>query len=82
MLRCPATSGLSGPRFASSILSAAHERFGLGEPVCAVQQAREIIQVHRYIGMIRPVARLINLECAAKERFGFGEPVRGVKQAS
>ena len=37
----------------------------------AVKQAREIVEVGRHLGMIRPQALLVDLERAAKERLGL-----------
>ena len=45
-----------------------------------VKQPREIVEVGRHIGMIRPIALLVDRERAAIERLGLGEAVRGSEQ--
>ena len=56
------------------------QRLGLGEAVRVLQQSREIVEVDRHVGMIRPEARLVDRERAAHERLGLGEAVRGLEQ--
>ena len=61
---------------------AAHQRFGLGEPVGGLEQRRQVVEAHGDVGVVLPEALLIDGEGAAHQRFGLGEPVGGLKQLS
>ncbi len=60
---------------------AAEHRLGLGNAVGILQQARQIVEAGRKLGLVRPKARFGDLQCAAEHRLGLGNAVGGLQQA-
>ena len=58
----------------------AHQRLGLRQPVRVLIRSREVVQVSGDVGMLRPVALLIDLQGPLHQRLGLRQPVRGLIQ--
>ena len=73
LLRAVATSGWSRPE---ALLidgeGAAHQRFGLGQPVGGLEQLRQVVEAGGDVRVVGPEALFVNLQGAAHQRFGLG----------
>src|SRR6185295_11954010 len=60
--------------------NAAHQRLGLGQPVRALEQQGQVVEVCSNVGMVRAEALLVNRQRSAHQRLSLRKPVGLLEQ--